>query len=94
MEYIDDLKWRYATKQFDITRKILPQDLLKIKEAIQLAASSYGLQHIRFFVLKISNTLRVSSYDQSHDRCFSFLFSVVMQQLMQDILTSILLLKR
>ena len=40
MEYINDLKWRYATKQFDTTRKVLPQDLFKIKEAIQLAASS------------------------------------------------------
>lgn len=68
MEYIDDLKWRYATKQFDITRKILPQDLLNIKKAIQLAASSYGLQLYKILCIEnkaIRKKLRAASYDQS-----------------------------
>lgn len=68
MEYINDLKWRYATKQFDTTRKVLPQDLLKIKEAIQLAASSYGLQLYKVLSIEdkaLRKKLRAASYDQS-----------------------------
>lgn len=44
MSLLDSLKWRYATKKFDNTKKISPENLAKIKEAIQLSASSYGLQ--------------------------------------------------
>ena len=68
MKYIDDLKWRYATKQFDTTRKVLPQDMLKIKEAIQLAASSYGLQLYKVLSIEdkaLRKKLRAASYDQS-----------------------------
>jgi nitroreductase len=52
MKYINQLKWRYATKQFDSKKKIQPKDLKKIKQAIQLAASSYGLQYTKFLILK------------------------------------------
>lgn len=44
MSLLNSLKWRYATKQFDNTKKVSDDDLEKIKEAIQLSASSYGLQ--------------------------------------------------
>ena len=68
MEYINDLKWRYATKQFDTTRQVMSQDILKIKEAIQLAASSYGLQLYKVLSIEDSTLrkkLRAASYDQS-----------------------------
>ena len=43
-EIIKALEWRYATKKFNPEKKISKDDLTKIKTAIQLAASSYGLQ--------------------------------------------------
>lgn len=51
MGIIDDLMWRYATKKFDAS-KIVDQDKIdRIKEAINLSASSVGLQP--FVVLDI-----------------------------------------
>lgn len=44
MSLIESLKWRYATKQYNADKKVSDQDINQIKEAIQLAATSYGLQ--------------------------------------------------
>ena len=44
MQLIESLKWRYATKKMDATKKVSEQDINCIKEAVQLSASSYGLQ--------------------------------------------------
>lgn len=68
MEYIEQLKWRYATKKFDANRKVPPQEITKIKEAIQLAASSYGLQLYKILSIEdntLRKKLRAASYDQS-----------------------------
>ena len=45
------LKWRYATKQFDPTRRISPQDWEALSDAIVLTASSCGLQPWKFVVV-------------------------------------------
>lgn len=52
MSLLESLKWRYATKQFDSTKKVSEEDLNKIKEAIQLSASSYGLQLYKAIIIK------------------------------------------
>ena len=44
MQLIESLKWRYATKKMEATKKVSEQDIDCIKEAVQLSASSYGLQ--------------------------------------------------
>jgi nitroreductase/dihydropteridine reductase len=44
MSLLDDLNWRYATKKMDPTKKVSEVKLTQIKEAVRLAASSYGLQ--------------------------------------------------
>jgi nitroreductase len=45
------LKWRYATKKFDPTRRI-PEDVWAVLvQALVLAPSSYGLQPWKFFVV-------------------------------------------
>ncbi len=44
MRLIENLKWRYATKQFDATKKVEAEKIEQLKEAIQLSASSLGLQ--------------------------------------------------
>ena len=43
-QFNENAKWRYATKKYDATRKISEADLATLKEAINLSASSYGLQ--------------------------------------------------
>lgn len=53
MNTIDSLKWRYATKKFDSNFNVPAGHLDLIKESIQLAPSSYGLQPYR--ILHIRN---------------------------------------
>ncbi len=49
---IETLKWRYATKKFDATKKISNEDLETLKEAIRLSASSYGLQPYKVLIIE------------------------------------------
>lgn len=48
---IAQLRWRYAVKRFDPTRKILADDWRALEEALVLTPSSYGLQPWKFFVI-------------------------------------------
>ena len=48
---IQQLNWRYATKQFDPRRKISPEDWTALEEALVLAPSSFGLQPWKFVVV-------------------------------------------
>ena len=50
MKLIDDLKWRYATKKFS-NKKVENEDVEKIIEAINLSASSIGMQTYRLVVI-------------------------------------------
>ncbi|MCE9565643.1 MAG: NAD(P)H-dependent oxidoreductase [Planctomycetes bacterium] len=45
------LRWRYATKKFDATRKIDPELWAKLEQAPLLSPSSYGLQLWKFVVV-------------------------------------------
>ena len=67
-KYIDDLNWRYATKQFDASKKIAAKDLETLKEAVQLSASSYGLQPYKIIVVQddaVKAKLKEAGYNQS-----------------------------
>lgn len=66
--YIESLNWRYATKQFDSTKKVLKEDLDKILESIQLSASSYGLQPYEILVIEdpaIREKLKDAAWNQT-----------------------------
>lgn len=52
--YIESLRWRYATKKFDPSKKLTDEGLATLKESIRLSASSYGLQPYK--VLIVDNT--------------------------------------
>jgi nitroreductase/dihydropteridine reductase len=68
MELLKGLKWRYATKKFDPTKKIDSKDLDQLKEAVQLSASSYGLQLFKVLIIEdpeIRSKLRKAAYGQS-----------------------------
>ena len=58
MELIKHLNWRYATKIFDSTKKVSLTDLEKIKQAVQLSVSSYGLQLYKVLIIKNKAILR------------------------------------
>ncbi|UNY98957.1 NAD(P)H-dependent oxidoreductase [Zhouia spongiae] len=65
---IENLKWRYATKKFDPSKKISEQDLETLKEAIQLSASSYGLQPYQVLIIEnreIREKLKPVAWNQS-----------------------------
>ncbi|MDR0792228.1 MAG: NAD(P)H-dependent oxidoreductase [Chitinophagaceae bacterium] len=53
MALLEDLKWRYATKKYNPSKKVSREDVNKIVEAARLAPTSSGLQPFR--VLVISN---------------------------------------
>jgi len=48
---LDSLRWRYATKKFDPTRKISPADWKVLEEALILSPSAFGLQPWKFIVI-------------------------------------------
>ena len=48
---LQQLKWRYATKKFDSTKKISTEDWKTLEEALILTPSSYGLQPWKFIVI-------------------------------------------
>jgi nitroreductase/dihydropteridine reductase len=67
MSLVDKLNWRYATKKFDITKKIPADKLQNILDAAQLAPSSLGLQHYRVLVVEdpaVRAQLREVAYGQ------------------------------
>ncbi|MDT8415394.1 MAG: NAD(P)H-dependent oxidoreductase [Flavobacteriaceae bacterium] len=49
---IESLEWRYATKKFDASKKIPTETLETLKTALQLTASSYGLQAYKIFIIE------------------------------------------
>jgi nitroreductase len=48
---LNQLRWRYATKQFDPGRKISTTDWRTLEESLVLSPSSFGLQPWRFIVV-------------------------------------------
>ena len=50
MPFLDHLDWRYATKKFD-GRKLPPEVIDKILEAIRMTPSAYGIQPYRVIVV-------------------------------------------
>ena len=65
---LDNLNWRYATKKFDAAKKISSADLNTLKEAVRLAASSYGLQPYKVVIVEnpeIREQLKAAAYGQT-----------------------------
>lgn len=67
-QLITALKWRYATKQFDPTKKINDEDWQTLEDTLILTPSSFGLQPWKFIVVTDPATkekLRAVSWNQS-----------------------------
>jgi nitroreductase len=74
---LENLNWRYATKKFDATKKISSEDLNTLKEAVRLAASSYGLQPYKVVIVEnpeIREQLKAAAYGQTQITDSSQLF--------------------
>lgn len=66
-QLIDQLNWRYATKQYDPARKISAADWATLEEALVLSPSSLGLQPWAFLVVDdpaVRAKLMLASYGQ------------------------------
>jgi len=50
-EILEKLKWRYACKKFDTTKKLTQEKLTILKNAFNLTATSYGLQPLKMLVI-------------------------------------------
>jgi len=62
---LHQLKWRYATKKFDATKKIPAEDWNTLEQAVILSASSFGLQPWHFVVIT-SQAVKDSLVPASH----------------------------
>lgn len=63
------LSWRYATNQFDVTKKVSEENLTSILEAGNLMPTAYGLQPFRLIVIAdqaVKESLIEHSYGQKH----------------------------
>ncbi|NIJ44564.1 nitroreductase [Wenyingzhuangia heitensis] len=68
MNIIESLKWRYATKKFDTTKKLSKEQLQTLKEAFNLTATSYGLQTLSLVIVedkKLREKLLPNAFNQS-----------------------------
>lgn len=64
---LKQLHWRYATKKFDPSKKISPQDWSALEQTLVLSASSFGLQPWKFIVVNtpaIREKLMAASWGQ------------------------------
>lgn len=77
MNLTEAWNWRYATKKFDSSKKLDAQEIEKLKEAITLAPSSYGLQPYKVMVIEDQKTreqLKEASWNQTQITDASHLF--------------------
>ncbi len=52
MNIIESLKWRYATKKFDPSKKLSTQQIDTLKKAFNLMATSFGLQPLKLIIIE------------------------------------------
>ena len=52
MKIIESLEWRYACKKFDDTKKLDEEQVMALKKAFNLTATSYGLQPLKLLIIQ------------------------------------------
>ncbi|MBI5734117.1 MAG: NAD(P)H-dependent oxidoreductase [Candidatus Kerfeldbacteria bacterium] len=66
--FLDNLYWRFATKQFDPVRAVSEADLKSVLMAIRLAPTSLGLQPFHVYVVSdqsLKEKMRPVAFDQA-----------------------------
>ncbi len=82
-DLISSLNWRYATKQFDPSKKISAQDWDALQQSLILSPSSFGMQPWKFYQIEtpaIRAKLRELSWDQSQITDASHLVVIAAKQ--------------
>lgn len=67
MSILESLRWRYATKKFDATKKLTKDQLDLLLEATNLSATSLGLQPFQILVVENSSLrekLKAAAWNQ------------------------------
>lgn len=67
-DLIESLNWRYATKNFDPSKKLSPEQRDTLAESLRLTASSFGLQAWKFLFIQdqsLKEELKPASWNQS-----------------------------
>ncbi|WP_278021754.1 nitroreductase family protein [Flavobacterium ginsengisoli] len=83
MNLIENLKWRYAAKAYSNV-KLAEEKVDQILEAINLSASSCGLQSYRVFVVsnpEIQKKLGADSYNRQIESCSHLLVFVALNNM-------------
>ncbi|MFO0922908.1 MAG: NAD(P)H-dependent oxidoreductase [Pirellulales bacterium] len=65
---LEQMRWRYATKVFDPSKKIADKDWVALEETLRLAPSSYGFQPWQFLVIEspsLREQLRPHAWNQT-----------------------------
>lgn len=68
MTFLQNLHWRHATKAFDASKSVSDADLAKLKEAMRMAPTSFGLQPWHVKVVTDTDTkaqIRTVAWDQA-----------------------------
>ncbi|MDZ4787506.1 MAG: NAD(P)H-dependent oxidoreductase [Blastochloris sp.] len=67
-QLLEQLQWRYATKQFNSSKKISAKDWTALEDALALTPSSFGLQPWKFLVITnadLRQKLQTASWGQA-----------------------------
>jgi nitroreductase len=83
MKTLDKLKWRYATKKFDTSKKLSHHKLNILKQAFNLTATSFGLQTIKLVIVEdidLRSKLLPHSYNQKQVVDASVLLVICIQE--------------
>jgi len=65
---LDKLKWRYAAKAYDKSKKVSAEDLEALEDAMLLAPSGFGIQPYKVFVIEdpaVRESLKPAAYNQA-----------------------------
>ena len=82
-QIVQRLKWRYATKKFDPSRKISDDDWYALEQSLVLSPSSFGQQPWQFLVIRNSELrqqLQKHAWDQSQVTDASHLVVLAIKQ--------------
>ena len=67
MSFLSHLSWRYATKSFDMSKKVPDLEVDKIIEAIRMTPTSFGLQPYHFYIITnqdVKDQIQAASWNQ------------------------------
>jgi nitroreductase len=78
-EYLNNLRWRYATKKFDPKQKLSAAETDMLEEVLRLAPNSYGFQLWKFYRIDdpaVRAAVRDAGYGQTQITDASHLYAL------------------